>query len=117
MSEKKIAPAPWHKDAYGRLYDADGDRIMVNGVSLPAGVHPDSERADAHRDLFLAAPDLLDALTEVLATGLNGGNNVRLAFIAASQQVLSDEDMEKAEASERAVIKARAAIKKAAGDG
>ena len=40
------------------------------------------------------------ALRNVLSTGLNGGNNVRLAFISASQKPLSDEDIERAEKSE-----------------
>lgn len=40
------------------------------------------------------------ALRNVLSTGLNGGNNVRLAFISASQKPLSNEDIERAEKSE-----------------
>jgi hypothetical protein len=92
MNEKGIAPSPWRRDGYGRLYDANGDRIMVNGVSLPAGVHPDSDRADAHRNLLFAAPDLL-------------------AACESAMYALAPE----ASAAERAVVKARVhdAIKKA----
>ena len=57
--------------------------------------------------------ELLDALKEVLATGINGGNNVRLAYVAASQKELSPEGLYKAELSEMAVLKAMAEIEKA----
>lgn len=60
--------------------------------------------------------ELLEALQGVLATGLNGGNNYRLAMMAASRQVLDAETLEKAEASEQAVQKAFAAIAKARED-
>lgn len=70
---------------------------------------------EANAHLIAAAPDLLEALGEVLSTGLNGGNNYRLAMMAASRNVLSDETLERAEASERAVTKAYAAINKALG--
>ena len=69
-----------------------------------------------HVNLIAAAPDLLEALEEVLATGLNGGNNLRLAFMAASQQMLEAGALEDAEKSETAVLKARAAIAKAKGE-
>jgi len=71
---------------------------------------------EANARLIAAAPDLLEALEEVLNTGLNGANNMRLALMAASQQVLGDEDLQAAEASETAVEKARAAIAKARGE-
>lgn len=58
--------------------------------------------------------ELLTALKDVLSTGLNGGNNVRLAFIAAGGKELNDELLAKADASERAVEAARAAIARAA---
>ena len=53
---------------------------------------------------------LVEALEELLRTGLNGGNNVRLAYIAAGRRELSDELLAKAEASEQAVQRARAAL-------
>lgn len=70
---------------------------------------------DADALLIAAAPDLLAALKAVLASGLNGGNNVRLAFIAASRNSLDAESLAQADASEAAVVSARAAIAKAEG--
>lgn len=56
--------------------------------------------------------ELEDTLAEVLSTGLNGGNNVRLALIAASHQALDAEDLARAERSERAVTKAHQLLEK-----
>ena len=56
--------------------------------------------------------ELVEALREVLRTGLNGGNNIRLSFIAASQKALSEEDLERAEQSEKAVAIAAELLKK-----
>lgn len=67
-----------------------------------------ARREDA--DLFCASPDLLAALKRMLNTGLNGGDNVRLAFIAAKQDALDAKELAEAEASEQAVNAARAAI-------
>lgn len=53
---------------------------------------------------------LYDALKGVLRTGLNGGNNMRLAYIAAGGKALTPELLTKAEESEQAVIAARTAI-------
>jgi hypothetical protein len=61
------------------------------------------------------SPDLreaLEALRDLLATGLNGGNNVRLAYIAAGGKALSDELLTKAEKSEAATQRARAILAK-----
>lgn len=54
--------------------------------------------------------ELREALRDVLATGLNGGNNLRLAYIAASQKELGEKELARAAASERAVNRARAAL-------
>lgn len=59
--------------------------------------------------------ELLTALKAVLASGLNGGNNVRLAFMAASRNVLSASALAQADDSERAVREAEAAIATAEG--
>ena len=56
------------------------------------------------------ADKLAGCLEKVLSTGLNGGNNVRLAFIAASQQSLKDDALSQADASEAAVKEARQAL-------
>lgn len=50
------------------------------------------------------------ALTQVLETGLNGGNNVRLAYIAASRGPLDQATLDKAQDSEVAVQQARQLI-------
>ena len=68
---------------------------------------------DVNPNLVDAAPELLEALKEVLATGINGGNNVRLAYISASHKELSAESLRKAELSEMAVLKAMKAIENA----
>lgn len=55
------APSPWGMDDRGRVVDAFGEPLLVTGVSLPTGNHPDAKRADANTDLLIAAPDLLAA--------------------------------------------------------
>lgn len=50
--------------------------------------------------------ELEASLREVIHTGLNGGNNVRLAFIAASQRELSPANLAFAQKSEDAVKRA-----------
>lgn len=94
-------------DLIPRRYEHD--RVFDERIPVFTG----EDIANAH--LIAAAPELLEALAEVLATGLNGGNNYRLAMIAASQKALDDKTLARAEASERAVQKAWAAIKKARG--
>lgn len=59
--------------------------------------------------------ELLEACKALLATGLNGGNDVRLAFLAASGRALDDEDLQRGEDADRALALARAAIRKAEG--
>lgn len=75
--------------------------------------------AEDHLRVFLIDRDaansqlvtvLAESLAEVLRTGLNGGDNMRLAYLAAGQKALSSELLAKAEASERAVTKARAVL-------
>ena len=51
------------------------------------------------------------ALIGVLNTGLNGGNNMRLSFIAAGQKELTPELLADAERSEEAVKIARLTLK------
>ncbi len=114
-------PGPW---AIERFYTEDqimGEMVILcsNGRSIAKTNHslisknlPPAEIL-ANARLIAAAPDLLTALKEVLATGFNGGNNVRLCMLAASQKELSPESIYKAHLSEMAVLAARAAIAKA----
>lgn len=57
--------------------------------------------------------ELRRVLEEVLETGLNGGNNVRLAFVAAGGKPLGKDDLLRAERSEKATQEAFALIEKA----
>lgn len=59
--------------------------------------------------------DLVRVINDLLATGLNGGDNMRLAFIPASRKELSPEVLAKADESQQAVDRARAAVAKATG--
>ncbi len=114
-------PGPW---AIERFYTEDqimGEMVILcsNGRPIAKTNHslisknlPPAEIL-ANARLIAAAPDLLTALKEVLATGFNGGNNVRLCMLAASQKELSPESIYKAHLSEMAVLAARAAIAKA----
>lgn len=63
-----------------------------------------------------AAADLYSALEEVLNTGLNGGNDMRLAMLSAKRMELAPEELAQAEASEQAVKRARVALAKARGE-
>lgn len=84
----------------------------VGYPTSPVGTVGAQER-EATAKLMAAAPELLKALKAVLRTGLNGGNNLRLAFMAASRNVLSDEVLAQAARSEAAVAEARLALAKA----
>lgn len=56
----------------------------------------------------------LEAADDILKYGINGGNNVRLCFIAAGQHALKPDALEQAQKSEDAVQryrKARQALK------
>lgn len=77
--------------------------------------HEDGQfAAAAQPSTVLALLDRIEeleaAVRDLLATGLNGGNNMRLAYIAAGGKELSDELLAKAEASEQAVNRARKAL-------
>lgn len=64
------------------------------------------------RQLAAERVELVAALEELLCTGMNGGNNVRLALIAAKQDALSDDELRNAELSEAAVRRARTILDK-----
>ena len=114
---KEATKRPWKTGTTG-----DGD-LWIEGTDprepviadiVPRKQHGITEEDEANAELIVRAVNsfdaLLSALKEVLRTGLNGGDNIRLAYIAAGQKALTPELHAKAEESERAVIKARAAI-------
>lgn len=104
-----------------RVAHVDSQRSVgfgANGMASIAWLTGGALNQEANARLIAAAPDLLDALEAVLASGLNGGNDVRLALIALSGMALGPAgppDLEQAERSEVAVELARAAIAKARG--
>lgn len=89
MSEFKGTPGPWLENKYGQCIDSKGESVKFCGVTL-AGRTKDEYLANDK--LVIAAPDLLEALQEII-TAL-----VSLGF---------DGEVER---------KARAAISKATGE-
>jgi hypothetical protein len=55
------APGPWQR-SNGRIVDATGRQVRVNGVALPSGVDPREEETAANTDLITASAELLEAL-------------------------------------------------------
>lgn len=63
MSEFSGTPGPWLIDRYGKVVDGRGMTVGVSGVALP--MTRDAECiANAH--LVSAAPELLEALSEIM---------------------------------------------------
>lgn len=59
---------PWHQDKYGSIRAADGETIAFRGVStLCAGSDERIAEAEANTALACAAPDLLEALENLIA--------------------------------------------------
>ena len=106
----KHTPGPWtvEKEGVRRWIDSKGRQITSNDEYF-------GEEDLANLSLIAAAPDLLAALKDVLTTGYNGGNNIRLITVGISGKACKQEDLDRAEKSEAAVISARAAIAKAEG--
>lgn len=73
MSEAKHTKGPWLRDQYGQI-KAGNQTIRVNGVSLPCGGKPDDfKEVEANSNLIAAAPELLEALQNLLnECGANG---------------------------------------------
>lgn len=59
-------PGPWSFDKYWRIVDPQGKPIEVTNVSLPCGHVPATHVAWANSALFVAAPDLLEALKQII---------------------------------------------------
>jgi hypothetical protein len=65
------------------------------------------ELEESEAELEAQRDEVVRALKGVMQTGLNGGNNYRLAMIAASRRELDAETLAEAEASEAACVVAR----------
>jgi len=69
MSGFKGTPGPWERDQFGNVIHGpiDGwgrkESVRVSGVALPGRVTPEYE---ANTQLVAAAPELLEALQELL---------------------------------------------------
>lgn len=55
---------PWTYSRWRGVVDREGNRVLIDGVSLPLGNHRDIEEAEANSRLFSASPELLDACRE-----------------------------------------------------
>jgi len=91
------------------------DELAAAKMPEAGGDAPDAwtklrDALEASEARLLRAEKLIERL---LATGLNGGNNVRLSFMAASRKVLDAAALAQADASETAVVEARAFLKPA----
>lgn len=103
----------------------DGERAMSAVERLRATVSVfDSDESDMGdyiydvddvRELLALHDEAVRVVQALRSTGLNGGNNVRLALMAASRNVLDAESLAQADASEAAVQQADAFLAKAGG--
>ena len=58
-------PAPWSRDKYGNLVDANGESVYLRGVAtLCAGSDDRIAMAEANTELLTVAPQLLLALAD-----------------------------------------------------
>ena len=66
--ETRWTPGPWHRDDFGRLVNAGGKRVAIPiGGTVPRALEADIEtEALANGKLLEAAPELFDALAEIL---------------------------------------------------
>lgn len=62
----KFTPGPWSRDKYGSLLDANGHNVEFRSVTICCAGSGVPE-AEANTDLIAVAPDLLVALTDLLA--------------------------------------------------
>ena len=60
----KHTPGPWRIGKYGEVLTKKNERLLLTGVSLTSGNHPDQEEADANARLLVASPELLKACKE-----------------------------------------------------
>lgn len=64
----KHTPGPWCQDKWGSLQTADGRDVLLRGVTtLGSGSDERIAEAEANTRLISAAPELLEALRELLS--------------------------------------------------
>lgn len=66
MSTAAHTPGPWSRDKYGHIVDAKGDAVHFRSVTISCAGNGIAE-AERNTDLAAAAPELLAALTALLA--------------------------------------------------
>lgn len=98
--------------AHGYCNTCAGWMVSPNGETRKAHTEDCSyvKAINAVAALYAQRDGLDKALRNVLATGLNGANNIRLALIAAGGKELGADDLARAEKSEEAVLEASAAL-------
>lgn len=113
-TEAKHTPGPWdimegrtllHIETANK---GDGSPCGTPICSLP-------KKAHSNASLISSAPDLLEACTRLLNTGLRGADDYRLCLIACSGDALDEESLRAADDFGEAVTFARAVVAKAKG--
>ena len=67
MSAAKHTPGPWTQDKYGNVKTPSGGMLVTDGVAL-GGYSTEETRANAR--LIAAAPELLEALKDIVDNGI-----------------------------------------------
>lgn len=116
---REHTPGPWTKGEFGDIIVPGGEKLLIVGVALPCGHHPDKDQAEANRDLLWAAPDLLAACKALEVLVREYRSDVQNHILADDSDRFSGKlrrglEDQAAHAS-AACTKARAAILKATG--
>lgn len=56
----------WSINKWGQVVDSRGEILLLTGVALTSGNHPRQGEAKANAILIAAAPELLEALIEII---------------------------------------------------
>jgi hypothetical protein len=83
-------PGPWKRDRFGNIRHGSNDVLLVSGVALPCGNHPNAEEADANARLIAAAPDYHAATEAIREACANNAAPVNLS-IALKQLAIEGE--------------------------
>ena len=63
-------PTPWILNHRGEIIVPNGRRLLVNGVSLPTGSHPQDKEASANSELIVRAVNSHTELVEACRAAL-----------------------------------------------
>ena len=74
MNAAKHTPGPWFRDQYGHVYGWEPLEHGKRSVVLIDNRHSDATSAD--KNLISAAPDMLEALEELLSAPQLQGNDI-----------------------------------------